>query len=199
MDDQALVRRFSAGEIHAFDELAGRYHAKLHGLAYRMLGNHEDAQDAVQEILVRLLRSLPTYVEKARFSTWLYRLASNTIVDFRRRHGRAADTLTLDQQEPVASDENDPDAACSRSARAGLIATAMQALPEPQRMLLALRDQEGLSNQEVADILGIEVGTLKARLHRARSSLRKILESGLQVSDGALTERLQMTADGQIM
>lgn len=199
MRDEILVTRYLQGETEAFDELASRYQEKLYRLAYKMLSNHDDALDAVQEVNIRLLNSLQNFLSTARFSTWLYRLASNTIIDFhRRRKSRGLHlSIPIEIQSPV--EQSDPDHRCEVHAREHLLTQVLQQLPESQRMILVLRDREGMSNQEVADIMGVEIGTLKSRLHRARTALRKQLESGVTLQIDGGTSRFQFSETGFLM
>lgn len=181
MNDELLVTRYVQGDADAFNILVSRYENRLYGMALRMLGNHEDALDAVQEILVRLMRSLPNFRGDAKFSTWLFRLTANTCVDYRRKLYRRSNPLTEELNLQMEAPDQDPDHRCASRFREQLIDEAIRKLPEAQRTLLVLRDREGLSNQEVADILAIDVGTLKSRLHRARGALRRLLEAGVVV------------------
>lgn len=189
--DEELVAAYLQGDKEAFEELVLRYEDRLYRLSFRMLGNHHDALDAVQEILIKLMAALPKFEGRSRFGTWLYRLAANTCLDLRRKRGRsAAESLdaTL-QYSPGASlsmlEENQametPDEYVDHQYRENLIRVALEQLPESQRQLLILRDLEDLSNSQVAEMLGIEVGALKARLHRARQALKRVLDAGVMV------------------
>jgi len=189
--DEELVAAYLAGDKEAFEELVLRYEDRLYRLSFRMLGNHHDALDAVQEILMKLMAALPKFEGRSRFGTWLYRLAANTCLDLRRKRGRsAAESLdaTL-QHSPGASlsmlEENQsmesPDEYVDHQYRENLVRAALEQLPENQRKLLVLRDLEDLSNSQVAEMLGIEVGALKARLHRARQALKRVLDAGVAV------------------
>ncbi|MGE5674709.1 MAG: RNA polymerase sigma factor [Mycobacterium leprae] len=188
--DEELVATYLKGNKAAFDELAGRYEDRLYRLSFRMLGNHHDALDAVQEILLKLLAALPKFEGRSRFGTWLYRLAANTCLDIRRKRGRtAADSLeaTLEHNPAtslaVLDDRpmDNPDLFVEQQYRETVVRAALDLLPEGQRQLLVLRDLEDLSNSQVADMLGLEVGALKARLHRARQALKRTLDVGVSV------------------
>ncbi len=188
--DEELVSAYLRGSKAAFDEIVRRYEDRLYRLSFRMLGNHHDALDAVQEILLKLLAALPKFQGRSRFGTWLYRLAANTCLDIRRKRGRtSAESLenTL-EHSPGASltfldetDHDNPDIYVEQQYREQLVRAALEQLPESQRRLLELRDLEDLSNSQVASILGIEVGALKARLHRARQALKRVLDGGVLV------------------
>lgn len=194
--DEELVSAYLRGQKASFEELVRRYEDRLYRLSFRMLGNHHDALDAVQEILLKLLAALPKFQGRSRFGTWLYRLAANTCLDIRRKRGRTtAESLeaTL-EHSPSASlsildpqPNDNPDQFVEQQYRETLVRAALNQLPESQRRLLELRDLEDLSNSQVADILGIEVGALKARLHRARQALKRTLDAGVYVPGYAMT------------
>lgn len=189
LTDEQLVTSHLEGDLSAFTQLVVRYEDKLYRLAYRMLGNHHDALDAVQEILIKLLASLGKFQHRSAFGTWLYRLAANTCLDVRRKRGRIAaesldEALKTSPRTAMAALDSpayDPDAFFEQQFQEELVRAALKHLPDGQRTLLELRDIDQLSNQEVADMLGIEVGALKARLHRARQALRRVLDAGVAV------------------
>lgn len=200
MTDEELVARYLQGDAEAFNTLAGRYQERMQRLAMRLLGNSEDALDAVQETMVHLLRSLPSFQGQARFSTWLYRLAVNTCIDCRRHRGRSAPTVTLDSAEPRSEElTEDPDVHCEKGFREVVIDQALKALPGPQRLLIVLRDKEELPYEEIAAILNIEVGTLKSRLHRARGALRRVLEAGIKVPGYEQEGVVRITPSGELV
>lgn len=200
--DEELVSAYLKGNKVAFDEIVRRYEDRLYRLSFRMLGNHHDALDAVQEILLKLLYALPKFQGRSRFGTWLYRLAANTCLDIRRKRGRtSAESLenTL-EHSPGSSlamlDEpgyDNPDTYVEQQYREKLVRAALDQLPETQRRLLELRDLEDLSNSQVANILGIEVGALKARLHRARQALKRVLDAGVLVPGYATATSADVT------
>jgi len=188
--DEELVNAYLRGNRDAFEEIVRRYEDRLYRLSYRMLGNHHDALDAVQEILLKLMAALPKFQGRSRFGTWLYRLAANTCLDIRRKRGRTSaesleaalehsPAIALSVQDETVADN--PDVYVEQQYREQMVRAALEQLPESQRQLLVLRDLEDLSNTQVADILGIEVGALKARLHRARQALRRTLDAGVMV------------------
>ncbi len=188
--DEELVAGYLKGNKAAFEEIVRRYEDRLYRLSFRMLGNHHDALDAVQEILLKLMAALPKFQGRSRFGTWLYRLAANTCLDIRRKRGRtAAESLDATLEfSPATSlaildDEpaDNPDIYIEQQYRENVVRAALDQLPESQRRLLELRDLEDLSNSQVADMLGIEVGALKARLHRARQALKRVLDGGVHV------------------
>lgn len=199
MQTDQLIVRYLEGDQEAFNDLAAAHQDLIYRLAYRTLGNHEDALDAVQEVLVRVMRSLPNFRGESKFTTWLYRLTVNTCIDYRRSLHRTAEPLPLDLDLAVEAPNQDPDTMCEHQFREFLIDQALQELPESQRLLVQLRDREGLSNQEVADILGLDVGTLKSRLHRARGALRRVLEQGVMVRGQERQGRFAIDPSGAVV
>lgn len=188
--DEELVAAYLGGDQAAFEEIVRRYKDRLYRLSFRMLGNHHDALDAVQEILLKLVAALPKFQGRCRFGTWLYRLASNTCLDFRRKRGRmpAESFEATIERAPAATlglpDDrvaNNPEVWVEQQYRKNLVQAALGQLTQSYRKLLVLRDLEDLPNSQVAEQLGIEVGALKARLHRARRALKRILEAGVMV------------------
>lgn len=200
--DEELVAAYLKGNTAAFEEIVRRYEDRLYRLSFRMLGNHHDALDAVQEILVKLMAALPKFQGRSRFGTWLYRLAANTCLDIRRKRGRTAaesldatlefspaTSLSILDDEPA----DNPDVYIEQQYRENVVRAALDRLPESQRRLLELRDLEDLSNSQVADLLGIEVGALKARLHRARQALKRVLDAGVYVPGYASATSADLT------
>ncbi len=187
--DRQLIRLASEGNQQAFEELMRKYHSLIFNLIYRMVGNREEAEDLVQETFVKAFRSLKSFNEEFAFSTWLYKIASNHTIDLLRK--KRLQLLSLD--EPVRTregemsreypDENfNPERTLITSESTRIIFQAIEALPEKYRTIISLRHKEDKSYEEIGQILNIPIGTVKARLFRARELLRKELKkSGLQV------------------
>lgn len=206
MDEEQLLARVRGGDGGALNDLLEIYQERVYRLAYRMLGNEEDAKDAVQEILLRLSSSIVNFRGTAKFSTWTYRVAYNTCVDVQRRRKQWFTLIPFEELSAEAirlvpsgsTMSTDPDALCEERFREKLLNQALATLSESQRVVLWLRDWEGLSNKEVATVFGISEGTLKARLHRARGALRRTLEEGVDVPGHEQVGRFHVTAAGQI-
>jgi RNA polymerase sigma-70 factor (ECF subfamily) len=194
LPDTELVTRAQRGDTHAFDVLAGRYADKVHRLTFRVLRNEEDAEDALQEAFLSAYRNLPRFEGKSTFSTWLYRVAMNAALMRRRkrREGMVSIEEPRDREEsqvtlqlaywgrgPVEETLNDE----LRDA----LKRAIDSLPEELERVFVLREQEGMSNAEAAEILEISVPAVKSRLHRARVALRDYLNRFF--SDRAARER----------
>ncbi|HZK25798.1 MAG TPA: sigma-70 family RNA polymerase sigma factor [Oscillospiraceae bacterium] len=181
--EKILVRRCQAGDLLAFDQLMQRYEKKVYALCYRMSGNPEDTADLAQEAFLKAFRALPLFKGQAQFSTWLYRIAANTCLDEQRKRKKYQPMLSLDQpistkdgelQRQIPDDAPDPLTATIRRELQFEIQTLLTQLPPAQRAVLALRDLDGFSYEEIAAILQVKMGTLKSRLNRARASLREL-------------------------
>jgi len=175
--DAPLVERARAGDRDAFDALVLRYQDRVYNMAFRMLQNREDALDTSQEIFLTVFRALAGFEEKARFSTWLYRVTVNRCRDELRRRGTVKHTrpASLDAAaaaEPASGNPSPHQAAVGRET-GEVIARAIDGLPEESREVLLLRDVEDLSYDDIAAVLSIPLGTVRSRLNRARTLLRE--------------------------
>lgn len=181
--DEDLVAAFVAGGPGAgaaFDELVTRYQRRVYGICYRYFGDPADAEDAAQETFVVLLRRAGTFRGTARFSTWLYRVATNACNDLARRRGRrptAAGDLDALASEPAVED---PIAARELSAD---LARALADLDDDTRDAVVLHDVAGLPYADVAARLGVPVGTVKSRIHRGHARLAASLRSLAEPAD----------------
>ncbi len=180
--EDALIRRAAQGDAAAFDCLVEQFTPRVYALAYRMIGNAEDAQDIAQEAFVRVYHALPRYKGEAAFSTWLYRIVTNVCYDeLKRRRRRPAPFTDMESDdgdsrvETLAGGES-PEEAALRLERQRAVQAAIATLPEHFRLVLVLYDLQGCSYQEIADILKQNVGTVKSRLNRARNLLREKLQ-----------------------
>src|SRR6476659_1100894 len=167
--DQALH-----GDRSAFGQLMHRYAGAVYNLAYRMLGNAEDAEDASQEIFLRAYTRLASFDRQRRFSTWLLSVGSNYCIDRLRR--RRFSWLTLDDAAfALPSKERGPERIALDHEQQAIIQQALQQLPENYRMVTVLRYWSDLSYEEIANVTGLPESTIKTRLHRARHMLAKAL------------------------
>jgi RNA polymerase sigma-70 factor (ECF subfamily) len=177
--DEDLVAAVRAGEAAAFDQLMLRWDRKIRGAAYRVLGSDDEAREVTQEAFLRAFRHLQSFKEEARFSSWLYQIALNLCRDrLRRRRGR--EFVSLDVVTEAAPDglRAEPSALDLVEAKdlARVIAAAMKTLSEEQREVVVLKEYQGLTFPEIAEVLGVPVSTVKTRLYRALSQLRVRLE-----------------------
>ena len=181
--DEELIARARAEDFAAFEELLGRYEDKVFRLAYRILRNETDAKEILQETFVSIWRKLDTFKGDSQFGSWVYRIATNAALMRLRAHRRHPEVSTeelpigyLDNYgTPMPAGENwskRPDDELQSSELRSHIQAAVDALPDIYRTVFVIRDVEGLSTEETADVLGISVPTVKTRLHRARIALR---------------------------
>lgn len=172
MRDAELAALAQAGDREAFGELARRYAASARRVARAVLGNLEDADDAAQDGFLSALRHLGRYDPNRPFGPWLLRIVANAATDrLRRRRVRTADAIppTLAARDPG------PDRETDRSALHGALRQGLAALPERQRVAVVLFDVEGYTHAEIAQVLGIPVGTVRSHVFHARRALRTAL------------------------
>lgn len=183
--DRSLVERIKAGDVAAFERLFSRHHQRIYRFASRMCRHAQDAEDVLQDTFLAAFRHLKTFRGKARFTTWLYTIAANSCRRTRRGSGAEApveETGPDGGALPVDDWTRRPDALFLRKETRRAIEDAVAALPKDQRLVLVLRDMEGLSAEEVSRIVGASVPAVKSRLHRARLFVRNRLSRRFQES-----------------
>ena len=176
--DGDLVTRWKAGDKSAFESLIRRHEGRVFGLLMRMLGNREDAEDVAQETFISLHRHGHRFRHDARFSTFVYRVAANAALNRRRTLGRKNARLRKLQVRQAAGDDlpttpRNPESAAFGTQVQAQVQDALLQLPNDLRIATVLYDIEGLSYREIATALEIPEGTVKSRIHRARSALRE--------------------------
>ncbi|UCH32955.1 MAG: sigma-70 family RNA polymerase sigma factor [Armatimonadota bacterium] len=184
-----LIERCQNGDAVAFDRLVEQHGQWVYNLAYRMIGDRDEAQDVAQEAFVRAFRAIKKFRRGSSFSTWLYRVTTNACLDeIKRRRRRPAPESALMSEDDRPPDPPDPgpDAAEEVEAieRRELIRRAIASLPVHYRLTLVLYELQGCSYDEVATITKTNVGTVKSRLNRARLALRQVLEPHLELLRG---------------
>lgn len=174
--ERALVERLRGGDPEAFEELVRTYQHRVFGIAVRMLGDASEAEDVAQEAFVRAHRALPGFRGEARLSTWLHaivsRLCLNRLASGERRLRMPDAGLIARRADPRPDATED----LERGELEAALARAIGELPEDRRVVVLLRDVEGFSYDEIATALGLEPGTVRSRLHRARMDLKAKLE-----------------------
>jgi RNA polymerase sigma-70 factor (ECF subfamily) len=190
-DDRPLVNRAQAGDTAAFEALVRRYEGWVFTLALRMVGDRGEAEDMAQEVFLKAYRGLPRFKGTARFSTWLYAIASHHCLNHLRARRRRPEACAgrvegFGGEELLAADllpDGAPraDALLERADLARIVQTGLTSLTEDHRLILILRDIQGLSYEEIAETLEVEVGTVRSRLHRARAELRERLTGHLEL------------------
>jgi RNA polymerase sigma-70 factor (ECF subfamily) len=184
-----VIERAQGGDVAAFSQLVSWYQRRVVSTAWRILGNEADALDAAQEVFLRLHRYLRTFRSDQDFAAWLYRLIVNACHDTRRRRRGQAAHLSLDDEAARGTVEqlqspHDVEASASVLEDEQLVAEALQSLSHKERAALVLRDLEGLSTQEVADILGSSPTTVRSQISIARSKLRAFRDRVQRGRDG---------------
>jgi RNA polymerase sigma-70 factor (ECF subfamily) len=182
-DDHRLIAECLNGNTAAFGALVRRYQDRLYNTAYRLVGNAEDAQDVAQEAFLSAYQSLGNFKGDSLFFTWLYRIAVNTAISLKRKQ-RAV--LRIDggrdggpAVEPLDPSElSRPGHALEQAEQGRRIHWALSRLSAEHRAVLVLKDMEGQKYETIADTLGVPIGTVRSRLHRARLELRELLEKG---------------------
>lgn len=180
--EQPLIDRAKAGDARAMEQLLAKYETRVYRFGLRMCGNEDDARDVLQETLLSAFKNLSTFRGDAQLSTWLYQVARSFCLKQRRRHeGEPAHHVDVATSEvrQVATTDIEPDGRSHARQVGEVIQAAMGALKDEFREALVLRDVEGLSADEAAEVVGIEVGALKTRLHRARMQLKQNLSAVL--------------------
>ncbi len=173
MEEEKIVQSAQKGDKDAFGILVDKYRNKMFYLAYSMTNNRETADDLAQEIFIKAYRALPRFNLESKFSTWLYRIAINTIKDFFRKES-GIERVSL--HDHIGIEETvDFNGQSDKQEKLELIKKNIGKLPEKHRIILTLRDIQGKSYSEIAEILNISPGTVDSRLFRARKKLRKVM------------------------
>jgi RNA polymerase sigma-70 factor (ECF subfamily) len=181
ISDRDLVDQVRYGDLEAFDELYRRFSDMVFNLALRMAGERDVAEDLTQEIFLRVYRHLAGFQGRSSVRTWVYRVAVNACRSGLARQGRrAAFVQTVDAEllARVPTGEAGPESVAAHAERRRRLETALATLPLTFRSAVVLRDIEGLSYDEIAEILGVRLGTVRSRIARGRSRLRGLLEEG---------------------
>jgi len=181
--DIELVTDAQLGDVVAFDELVERYYGRIYGLIYNMTSNREDAEDLVQEVFVKAFASLPRFKGKSSFYTWIYRIAINKTINYRKKRN-AKRTFSLDQfDQEIKTDELYHDLTSKGSPLRNLNLTelqkrlnkALQGLSEKHRAVVILHDMQGIPHETIAKMVGASVGTVRSRLFYARQQMQNEL------------------------
>jgi RNA polymerase sigma-70 factor (ECF subfamily) len=185
MEDSAIMLELRDGNMSGFDFLIQKYRRPIVNFMYRMVHNQSIAEELAQEVFLRVYRSRQTYRAEARFSTWLYRIATNLGVNYSRdtRHERAASTIYLDQADPdtgltpdVADSTISAEDSLLRRERMSAIRQHVMALPERQRMAVLMHKYEGMDYKQIGDVLKLSESATKSLLFRAYQTLREKLK-----------------------
>lgn len=178
MEEKELIQACQKGDEAAFEELIRLHEKKVFALCRRMCRDEDDALEAAQDTFLAVWRGIGSYRADAAFSTWLYRLASNACLDLLRREKKHGGDVSLDDEEARIEPSDpapQPEEALERAETQRMVREALYALPDDYRQVLLLRETEQLSYNEIAEATGLELGTVKSRISRARLALRNYL------------------------
>jgi len=192
LTDEQLVLRVQAGDRQAFDQIFWRYKDRIIGVVYGVVRNRQDAMEITQEVFLRIYKHIDKFQPGTRFFTWAHRIAYNLAIDkFRRKKTAKEVEFDNDYQKNFSHSASEiqpkldinPEKACERAELREQLKHAMDSLSEKQRTIITLREVEGMSYEEIAGVLDIQLGTVMSRLHYARLNLQNALKSYLDCQD----------------
>lgn len=186
IDDYILLHKAKNGDIYAFEDLISKYEKKVYNTVLRIIRDKEAAKDISQEVFIKVYKSLKNFNEKSKFSTWLYRIAVNTSIDELRKNKNRYNNISLDNPDPkhgntrqaefeISGSKDTPEEKLIKKEKIKELYKAINMLQEDQRILILLRDIQGLSYDEISDVTGIKIGTVKSKLNRARNALKELI------------------------
>lgn len=184
-EETEMISRCQEGDQEALKEIFDKYHKKVYRIAYGVVRQREEALDIVQEVFIKLFRSIKNFKGRSRFYTYLYRMAMNTAIDHARKVGKQFFS-SLDEEgsfEPSDKVEKGPEKMLLQKELEGRVALAMDKLPPEQKAALIFRDVEGLSYREMSEAMGCSIGTVMSRLHYGRRKVQELLKDYVD-SDG---------------
>jgi len=177
-EEDEIISRCQQGDQQALKEIFDKYHKKVYGIAYGVVRQREEALDVVQEVFLKLFRSIKNFKGRSHFYTYLYRMVMNTAIDHKRKAGKQF-MSSLDEEgsfEPSEEAEKGPERILLQKELEERVRLAIDKLPDEQRAALIFRDVEGLSYQEMAEAMGCSIGTVMSRLHYGRKRMQESLK-----------------------
>ncbi len=190
VEDAVLVQKWQKGDTVAIEKLVCKYQGRIYNLILKICSNPDDAAELTQDTFVKLIENIGKFESRSSFYTWAFRIAVNLTLNHRKRKATVgftsldAETASGDEQAKqglaaILSDDKSPDPAqvAENKELCDLIQKGINKLDEEQRTIIVLRDIEGMDYEQIAEVLGTELGTVKSRLSRARAALRQILEA----------------------
>jgi RNA polymerase sigma-70 factor (ECF subfamily) len=182
-EETEMISRCQKGDQEALKEIFDKYHKKVYRIAYGVVRHREEALDIVQEVFIKLFRSIKNFKGKSLFYTYLYRMVMNTAIDHARKTGKQF-ISSLDEEgsfEPSDELEKGPERILLQKELEERVKGAMEKLPAEQRAALIFRDVEGLSYQEMAEAMGCSIGTVMSRLHYGRKRIQELLKDYVEI------------------
>lgn len=183
IQEQEFIKELKAGSEKAFSRLISENQTKVYRIALSIVKNHSDAEDIAQEVFIRIYTSISSFKGNSSLATWIYKITYNRSLDFLKKNNKKMKTTkTLDDPEDaelltLAGERFIPEKDFEDKQMKEDIHDALKKLPEDQRQLIELKDIHGFSYEEIMEITGLKDGTMKSRLNRARTSLRKMLQT----------------------
>lgn len=173
-----LVKKAQKGDLRAFEQLVEQYHARIYNIALGIMGNPHDAEDAAQNALIKIYRAVGDFKFQSKLSTWIYRITTNVCMDEMRKRKRSKSVSSDDLPEDAfGADHATPEAHALSQESIADLKCAIACLKDEHRKVIVLRDINGFSYEEIADITKCSVGTVKSRISRARTALKDTLVS----------------------
>ncbi|WP_010252495.1 RNA polymerase sigma factor [Acetivibrio cellulolyticus] len=182
--ERNLVEKSKSGDVEAFEQLIESCQKKVFNIAYRMIGNYDDANELAQEVFIKAFRSIKKFKGDSLFSTWIYKVTANVCLDEIRRRKKKM-VVSLDEEieysdgevkRQIADNAPTPDIAAETNEVKNAVNKSIQELPEDYKSIIILRDIQGFSYEEISKIFNCPEGTVKSRINRARQALKKILQ-----------------------
>lgn len=190
--ERILIERSQNGDLESFEKLIEEYQILAFNIAYKMTSNKEDASDMTQEALIKVFKSIKSFRFDSSFSTWLYRIVTNSCIDMMRKNSKIK-TYSLDK--PIEGDEGTyqrelpdnkdlPDEILEKREKREAVHRAIGKLPDKYRIMIVLRDIQDFSYEEISEVTELPIGTVKSRISRARNTLKEILSKDMELYFG---------------
>ncbi|RKD28000.1 RNA polymerase sigma-70 factor, ECF subfamily [Caminicella sporogenes DSM 14501] len=188
-NEKKLIEKSKKGDVESFEKLIEKYQVIAFNIAYRLIGNVEDAKDVTQEALIKVYKFLKNFKGESSFSTWLYKIVMNTCLDMIRKNNKIH-TISLDKpienkngnyNFELSDNKNVLDEKIEQDEKIKIIQRAIKKLPEKYRVVLVLRDLQDFSYSDISDIINCPVGTVKSRINRGRMQLKEILKEEMEL------------------
>lgn len=173
--DIQLIRRCTEGDLKSFEKLISQYERNAFAMALRYLGDYDDASDVTQEALIKVYRNISSFRFESSFTTWLYRIVINTCKDFLKKRNREQVVSIDESQKEITDDtrEKDPQAHTEREEVRSEVHRALDEISEVHRLVIVLKDIQGFTYDQIAEMLDIPIGTVRSRISRGRVELKK--------------------------
>lgn len=190
-NERDLIKRAKSGDVEAFEQLILGCEKKVFNIAYRMIGNYDDANELAQEVFLKAFRSIKNFKGDCLFSTWIYRVTANVCLDELRRRKKKT-VISLDEdielkdgevKRQIPDDAPTPDIEAESNVIKNIVNESIRQLPDDYRNMIVLRDIQGFSYDEISKIVNCPEGTVKSRINRARQALKKILQGKKELFD----------------